>query len=58
MNRRSERKALDELIIDDTITDRYYQKEAIRAVCENITTGHRKALLVMATGSGKTKNGL
>jgi type I restriction enzyme R subunit len=55
MNRRSERKALDEIVIDDKITDRYYQKEAIRAVCENITTGHRKSLLVMATGTGKTR---
>jgi len=55
MNRRNERKALDEIQIDDKITDRYYQKEAIRAVCENITTGHRRSLLVMATGSGKTR---
>jgi len=36
MNRRSERKVLNEIPIDDKITDRYYQKEAIRAVCENI----------------------
>ncbi|MGU3472835.1 DEAD/DEAH box helicase family protein [Paenibacillus sp. D51F] len=55
MNRRSERKVLDEVLIDDNITDRYYQKEAIRAVCENITTGHRRSLLVMATGTGKTR---
>jgi type I restriction enzyme R subunit len=55
MNRRSERKVLNEIPIDDKITDRYYQKEAIRAVCENIETGHRKALLVMATGTGKTR---
>ena len=55
MNRRSERKVLDEIHIDDKITDRYYQKEAIRAVCENIVTGHRKTLLVMATGTGKTR---
>jgi len=55
MNRRNERKALDEIPIDDKITDRYYQKEAIRAVCENIVTGHRRALLVMATGTGKTR---
>ncbi len=55
MNRRNERKVLDEVPIDDKITDRYYQKEAIRAVCENITTGHRRALLVMATGTGKTR---
>jgi len=55
MNRRNERKVLDEVLIDDNITDRYYQKEAIRSVCENITTGHRRALLVMATGTGKTR---
>lgn len=55
MNRRNERKVLNEIPIDDRITDRYYQKEAIRAVCENIDSGHRKALLVMATGTGKTR---
>lgn len=55
MNRRSERKPLDEIPISDKITDRYYQKEAIRAVSANIETGHRKALLVMATGTGKTR---
>jgi type I restriction enzyme, R subunit len=55
MNRRNERKVLNEVIIDDKITDRYYQKEAIRAVCENIIEGHRRSLLVMATGTGKTR---
>lgn len=55
MNRRQERKSLNEIVIDDKITDRYYQKEAIRAVCENIETGHRRSLLVMATGTGKTR---
>ena len=55
MNRRSERRVLAEIPIDDKITDRYYQKEAIRAVCETIETGHRKALLVMSTGTGKTR---
>ncbi len=55
MNRRNERKVLSEVSINDKITDRYYQKEAIRAVCENIGAGHRKSLLVMATGTGKTR---
>ena len=41
--------------IDDRITDRYYQKEAIRAVCEQTSQGFRKHLLVMATGTGKTR---
>lgn len=55
MNRRSECKDLSTIKIDDKITDRYYQKEAIRSVCDNIVTGHRKSLLVMATGTGKTR---
>jgi len=55
MNRRKERKPLADVPIDDKITDRYYQKEAIRAVSETIETGHRKALLIMATGTGKTR---
>ncbi len=55
MNRRETRKKLSTIPIDDKITDRYYQKEAIRAVCEHIEEGFRKALLVMATGTGKTR---
>ncbi|MFC5469285.1 DEAD/DEAH box helicase family protein [Cohnella suwonensis] len=55
MNRRSERKPLADIAIDDKITDRYYQKAAIRAVCEHLAEGHRRALLVMATGTGKTR---
>lgn len=55
MNRRTERLDLMTIPIDDKITDRYYQKEAIRAVCEQIRQGFRKHLLVMATGTGKTR---
>lgn len=55
MNRRSERLDLMNISIDDKITDRYYQKEAIRAVCEQVKQGFRKQLLVMATGTGKTR---
>ena len=55
MNRRTERMDLMTIPIDDKITDRYYQKEAIRAVCGHIGQGFRKQLLVMATGTGKTR---
>lgn len=55
MNRRAERQELMSIPIDDKITDRYYQKEAIRAVCGQIEQGFRKHLLVMATGTGKTR---
>ena len=37
------------------ITDRYYQKMAIKSACEHFNNMHRKALIVMATGTGKTR---
>lgn len=55
MNRRTEKLDLMNIPVDDRITDRYYQKEAIRAVCEKTQQGYRKHLLVMATGTGKTR---
>ena len=55
VNRRTSRKKLSTVPIDDRITDRYYQKQAVRAVCAHFEKGHRRALLVMATGTGKTR---
>lgn len=50
------RKLLKNIHINDEITNRYYQKQAIHAVCERFGDhNRRKALLVMATGSGKTR---
>lgn len=52
----AQKQPLDHILIDDNITNRYYQKEAIKAVCETFGKhNRRKALLVMATGSGKTR---
>ena len=41
--------------INPSITNRGYQVEAIRRVGEAFAQGRRKALLVMATGTGKTR---
>jgi len=41
--------------INTGITDRAYQMEAIRRVCEAFERGKRKVLIVMATGTGKTR---
>ena len=49
------RKPITDLKVDDNITDREYQKRAIRAVCEHLNSFHRRGLLVMATGTGKTR---
>ena len=55
MNRRHQCRKLCDIDISDKITDRVYQKEVIRAVCGHIEQGFRHALLVMATGTGKTR---
>jgi type I restriction enzyme R subunit len=52
---RQQAKALSSIEIDNVITDRVYQHEAIRRVCEVFDSGKRKALIVMATGTGKTR---
>lgn len=41
--------------IDSNITNRAYQGAAIRNVLETYDNKHRKALLIMATGTGKTR---
>lgn len=55
MNRRGSKADLSTVKINEAITNRYYQIEAIRRVGANIQEGHRKSLLVMATGTGKTR---
>ncbi len=52
---REHKKPLADLPINQKITDRAYQQEAIRRVCEAFDKGKRKTLLVMATGTGKTR---
>ncbi|MBQ5925721.1 MAG: DEAD/DEAH box helicase family protein, partial [Paludibacteraceae bacterium] len=49
------RKDISDFTVKDNITDRAYQKMAIKAVCEHLNKKHRRALLVMATGTGKTR---
>ncbi len=49
------KKDLNKVEIDKNIAGRPYQIEGIKRVYERYTNGHRKALLVMATGTGKTR---
>ena len=55
MNRRQERADLDNVHVDKNISGRSYQMAAIRAVCDSMAQGFRRQLLVMATGTGKTR---
>jgi type I restriction enzyme, R subunit len=55
INRRTGRKSLADAAIDPVIVERHYQIRAIRRVGEDFAAKKREALLVMATGSGKTR---
>lgn len=55
-NLQTMRTGLKNVTIDKNIAGRYYQEGAIKAVCDAFDRkNRRKALLVMATGSGKTR---
>lgn len=55
-NLRSMRTSLSHVTVDKKIAGRYYQEGAVKAVCDSLGgKNRRKALLVMATGSGKTR---
>ncbi|GEN36220.1 DEAD/DEAH box helicase family protein [Aneurinibacillus danicus] len=58
LDRREMKRPLTNIKINDSISNRYYQKESILAVCDALTRNQRKALLVMATGSGKTRTAI
>jgi len=56
--RRSQRQALDVREVKDAIVERYYQKRAIGSLFDHFAQARRKALLVMATGTGKTRTAI
>ena len=56
--RRAQRAPLDVSQVKDDIVERYYQKRAIGSIGEQFAQARRKALLVMATGSGKTRTAI
>ncbi|MFZ3004191.1 MAG: DEAD/DEAH box helicase family protein [Undibacterium umbellatum] len=56
IQRRTTRKGLADAVINGDIIERYYQKRAVRRIGETFERDkQRKALVVMATGAGKTR---
>ena len=56
VQRRDTRRSLSDASINSDIVERHYQTRAIRRISEAFEKDHdRKALLVMATGAGKTR---
>ena len=54
-NLQSMKTSLKNITVDKNIAGRYYQEGAVKAVCDSLGKNRRKALFVMATGSGKTR---
>ena len=54
-NLRAMRTSLTHVAVNKDIAGRWYQESAIKAVCDSFARSRHKALLVMATGSGKTR---
>jgi type I restriction enzyme R subunit len=55
ITQRTLRKNLNETPIDIEVAGRLYQMETITRVSERFSDKHRKALIVQATGTGKTR---
>ena len=55
LHRRTHREPLHVTRVKNAIVERYYQKRAIGSIGGQFGQARRKALLVMATGSGKTR---
>ena len=58
IKRRNSKENLEYIFIANNIANRPYQLEAVKKVCESFEQKHRRALIVMATGTGKTRTAI
>ena len=58
IRRRDSKENLEHIYIANDIANRPYQLEAVKKVCESFEQKHRRALIVMATGTGKTRTAI
>lgn len=58
IRRRDSKENLEHIYIANDIANRPYQLEAVKKVCESFEEKHRRALIVMATGTGKTRTAI
>ena len=58
IQRRALATPLAQVPVRKTIVNRYYQEEAIRRISEHFSGQYRRGLLVMATGTGKTRTAI
>jgi len=58
IQRRTTRQSIKQAYINKDIVDRPYQIASIRAICSHYEDHHRRSLVVMATGTGKTRTAI
>lgn len=58
LHQQRKRKDITDMSVKDNISNRHYQKTAIKRLCEHFNLKHRRGLLVMATGTGKTRTAI
>ncbi len=58
INRRKTKQNIEKPQINKNISGRPYQEEAIKSVCKEFKSKKRKCLVVMATGTGKTRTAI
>ena len=49
------RQDITDMMAKEEIVNRPYQTRAVKSICEHFNQKHRRGLLVMATGTGKTR---
>ena len=55
MLQKRSRRNITDLRINEGIAGRDYQIQAVHSICHHLNNKHRRGLLVMATGTGKTR---
>lgn len=58
LHQRRGRNDMADMKVNSSIAGRPYQQQAIHAVCEWMNKKHRRGLIVMATGTGKTRTSI
>ncbi len=58
LHQRRGRQDMNDMKVKNAIAGRPYQQQAIHAVCEWMNKKHRRGLIVMATGTGKTRTSI
>lgn len=58
IQRRTTRQSIKQVTVNKEVAGRPYQISSIKAICSHFEEHHRRSLVVMATGTGKTRTAI